>query len=103
MNQEANRAAHGLAVEERGQALKLGVLFDKIEEAEAVVDYRVNIGDESLEALGSAMAFEVKGEASEAGSGEEDGGGLESPADVVAVAMDHEDEGSGRGGREGKP
>ena len=64
---------------------------------------RVDIGNEGLEALGSTMAFKVKGKASETLLGEEDGSGLKSPADVVAIAMDHEDESSRRGGRKRKP
>lgn len=44
------------------------------------------------------MAGEIEGEAREAGAGEEDGGGLEGPADVVAVAVDHADDGAGRRG-----
>lgn len=67
------------------------------------MDNRVDIRDEGFETFGSAMAFEVESEAGETHLGEEDGSGLEGPADVVAVAMDHEDEGSGRGGRQRKP
>lgn len=44
------------------------------------------------------MAFVVSGEAGEAVLGEEDRGGLEGPADVVAVAVDHTDDATCRGG-----
>lgn len=43
------------------------------------------------------MALEVKGKASKAHLGEEDWGGLEGPADVIAIAMDHADDGFWRG------
>ena len=49
------------------------------------------------------MAGQVEGVAGEAGGGEEDGGGLEGPADIVAVAMDHADHGPRGGGVGGEP
>ncbi|KAG2680223.1 hypothetical protein I3760_11G088100 [Carya illinoinensis] len=45
-----------------------------------------------------AMAFEVKSEAWETVLGKEDKGSLEGLADVIAVAMDHADEATSRGG-----
>lgn len=65
------------------------------------MDDEIDAGDEGLETLRSAVALEVEREAGEAHLGEEDGGGLEGPADVVAVAVDHEDDGAWRG--EGEP
>lgn len=70
----------------------MGELFDEIEEKDAVLDDEVDVGDEGSEAVGSAVGFEVESEAGEAVLGEEDWGGLEGPADVVAVAVDHEDD-----------
>lgn len=81
----------------------MGVEFEEIEEGETIVNDRVNIGNEGLETLGSAMAFDVKSKTGETHLSEEDGSGLEGPADVVAIAMDHEDESSRRGGRKRKP
>lgn len=68
------------------------------------MDDEVHGGDVGADAVGSAVAFDVESEASEAVLGEEDGGGLERPADVVAVAVDHEDDATWRrrGGR-GEP
>lgn len=43
------------------------------------------------------MALKVKSKASKAHLGEEDWGGLEGPADVIAIAMDHADDGFWRG------
>lgn len=83
--------------------MKLGVEFEEIEEGETIVNDRVNIGNESLETLRSAMAFKVKSKTSETHLSKEDGSGLEGPADVVAIAMDHEDESARRGRRKGKP
>lgn len=40
------------------------------------------------------MALEVERETGEGVLGEEDRSGLEGPGDVVAVAVDHEDEGA---------
>lgn len=99
MNQKANRAAHGFSVEERRKMLKFGILFDEIEQGEAILDDEIDVGDEGFETARSAVAFEVESEAGEALLGEEDGGGLESPADVVSIAVDHEDERSRRGER----
>ncbi len=64
---------------------------------------KINIGYESPETLRLAMAFQVKSKAGKTLLGKEDWGGLEGPADVVAVAVDHADEGTWRGGGEGKP
>lgn len=80
----------------------MGVLFDEIEEKDAVLDDEVDVGDEGSEAVGSAVGFEVESEAGEAVLGEEDWGGLERPADVVAVAVDHEDDATWRVG-DGEP
>lgn len=82
--------------------MKLGVLFDEIEEKDAVLDDEVDIGDEGSEAVGLTVGFEVESEAGEAVLGEEDWGGLEGPADVVAVAVDHEDDATWRVG-DGEP
>lgn len=62
----------------------------------------MDVGDEGPEAVGLAVAFEVESEAGETLLGEENWGGLEGPADVVAVAVDHEDEATWRG-EEGQP
>lgn len=62
-----------------------------VEEGEAVLDEEIDAGDEGFETFGSAVGFEVESEAGEAVLGEEDRRGLEGPADVVAVAVDHED------------
>jgi len=80
--------------------LELGVLlFDGVEEGEAIVCDQVHGGDEGFEAFGVAVALEVHGEAGEPRLGQEDGSRLEGPGDVVAVAVDHEDDGAwgGRG------
>lgn len=105
MEEEANRAAHRLAKEERREGVELRVLFDGIEEGKAVLDDKIDAGYESLEAVGSAMALEVESEAGETLLGKKDGSGLEGPRDVVAVAVDHEDEGARRrrSGGKGKP
>lgn len=99
VDEKADRTAHGLAVEETRQALKVGVLLDGSEEGEAVVDDKIDVRDEGPEALGSAMALEVESETSETHLSEEDWSGLEGPADVVAVTVDHEDDGAWRGER----
>jgi len=100
VDEEADGGAHGLAEEERGEVLELGVLlFDGVEEGEAIVCDEVYGGDEGFEAFGVAVALEVDGEAGESRLGQEDGGRLEGPGDVVAVAVDHEDDGAwGDGG-----
>lgn len=105
MDQEANRTSHRLAVEEGRQAMELRVLFDGIEEGKAILDDKINAGYESPKTVGSAMAFEVESEAGETLLGKKDGGGLESPTDVVSIAMDHEDEAArrSRSGGKGKP
>ncbi|CAL9004443.1 unnamed protein product, partial [Prunus brigantina] len=54
------------------------------------------------QAVGLAVTFEVESEAGETLLGEENWGGLEGPADVVAVAVDHEEEATWRG-EEGQP
>lgn len=81
--------------------MKFWVLFDGFEEGEAILYNKVHARDEGLEALGTAMALKVKSKASETHLGKEDRGGLEGPGDVVAVAVDHEDEATWRG--EGEP
>lgn len=48
-----------------------------------------------------AVALEVKGETGETHLGQIDRGGLKGPADVVSVAVHHEDEAAWRGA--GKP
>lgn len=45
------------------------------------------------------MALKVKGEAGETHLGKENWSGLEGPADVVAIAMDHTDKGAGWSGK----
>lgn len=102
VDQEAEGAAHGLAVEEAGEAAELRGAADGVEVGEAVVGDGGEVGEEGAEAGGTAVAGEVEGAAGEAVAGEEDGGGLEGPADVVAVAVDHADEGA-RGRRRGQP
>lgn len=47
------------------------------------------------------MAFQVDGDGGEARFGEEDRGGLEGPADVITVAVDHTNEATWRGGERG--
>jgi hypothetical protein len=92
VDEEADGPAHGLPEQEARQP---GVLLpppDGAEEGEQVGDGGIEVGDERAEAVGAAMAGEVGGEAGEAGAGEEDGRGLERPADVVAVAVHHEHE-----------
>lgn len=102
MDQEANGAAHGFAIEEERDGLEFWVLLDGVEEGEAVADNVVDVGNKSPETLGATMALEVESEGGEAHLGEENRGGLESPADVVAIAVDHADDGTWRGG-EGLP
>lgn len=48
------------------------------------------------------MALEIKSKCCATDLGEQDGSVLEGPTDVVAIAMDHEDE-STRGGVEREP
>lgn len=98
MDQKAEGAAHRFAEEEAREALQPGGLPDGAEVGEAVAGDGVDVGNEGAEALGAAVAREVEGEAGEPVLGEEDGGGLEGPADVVAVAVDHTDQGSGTAG-----
>ncbi|KAL6293411.1 hypothetical protein ACE6H2_001553 [Prunus campanulata] len=57
----------------------------------------MDVGDEGLEAVGLTVAFEVESESGETLLGEVNWGGLEGRVDVVAVAVDHEDEATGRG------
>ncbi|PQQ21631.1 hypothetical protein Pyn_15074 [Prunus yedoensis var. nudiflora] len=57
----------------------------------------MDVGDEGPEAVGLTVAFEVESESGETMLGEVNWGGLEGPADVVAIVMDHEDEATGRG------
>lgn len=92
VDEQADRAAHGLPEQEAGQRRVLLPLLNGAEESEEVGDGGLERGDEGAEAVGAAVAREVGGEAGEAGAGQEDGRGLERPADVVAVAVDHEDE-----------
>lgn len=99
MDEEADRAAHGLAVEETRKSLKFRVLLDGSEEGEAILDDEIDVRNEGFEALRSAMAFEVESETGETHLSEEDCSGLECPADVVAVTVDHEDDGAWRGER----
>lgn len=83
--------------------MKLRVLLNGIEERDDVIDdevYGRNIG---ADAVRSAMTFNVESKASETHLSEKDGSGLESPADVIAVAMDHEDETTWRRRARGKP
>lgn len=96
--EEGDCAAHGLAVEEAGQAVEAREVLNGGEEGEAILHGEVDVGDEGFEAAGVAVALEVEGEASETHLGEEDWGGLEGPGDVVAVAVDHEDDGAWWGG-----
>lgn len=98
MDQEAEGTAHGFTIQEAAAAAStivivtgIGILFDDgAEVGYAVFNHGIEIWNEGLEPLRSAMAGEIEGEAGEAVLGQEDGGGLEGPADVVAIAMDHE-------------
>lgn len=56
------------------------------------MDDEIDVWDEGWGAFRVAVTFDVESETSEAVLGEEDGGGLKSPADVVAIAVDHTDE-----------
>jgi len=103
VDEQADGAAHGLPEEEAGQARVLLPRPDGAEEGEEVGDGGVEVGHEGAEAVGAAVAREVGGEAGEPGPREEDRRGLERPADVVAVAVDHEDERLGARGRAGPP
>lgn len=49
----------------------------------------VEIWKEGLEAVGSAVAGKIESIAGESMLGQEDRGGLEGPADVVAIPMNH--------------
>lgn len=92
VDHQAYGAAHGLAVEETGEVAEFRVLlFNGIEEGEAIVCGEVYVGDEGFEAVGLAVALEVECETREGVLCEEDWGSLEGPGDVVAVAVDHED------------
>lgn len=103
VDEQADGAAHGLPEEEAGQARVLLPRPDGAEEGEDVGDGGVEVGNEGAEAVGAAVAREVGGEAGEPGPREEDRRGLERPADVVAVAVDHEDERLGARRRAGSP
>lgn len=105
MDQERDRASHRFSEEEPRQVSVVRVLLlDGVDEGDDVGDDEVHGGDVGADAVGSAVAFDVESEAGEAVLGEEDGCGLERPADVVAVAVDHEDEATWRGrGGGGEP
>jgi len=103
VDEQADGPAHGLPEEEAGQARVLLPRPDGAEEGEEVGDGGVEVGHEGAEAVGAAVAREVGREAGEPGPREEDRRGLERPADVVAVAVDHEDERPGPLGRAGPP
>jgi hypothetical protein len=92
VDEQADGPAHGLPEEEAGQARILRPRPDGAEEGEEVGDGGVEVGHEGAETVGTAVAREVGGEAGEPEAREEDRRGLERPADVVAVAVDHEDE-----------
>lgn len=104
MDQERDSSSHRFSEEEPRGGLILWLFLDRIQERNEVVDDEVHGGDVGADAVGSAVAFDVESEAGEAVLGEEDGGGLERPADVVAVAVDHEDDATWRrGGGGGEP
>lgn len=92
VDHEAYGTSHGFAVEETREVRVL--LFDGIEEWEAILCGEVYVGDECFEAVGLAVTLEIERETGEGVLGEEDRSGLEGPGDVVAVAVDHEDEGA---------
>ncbi|KAJ0983710.1 hypothetical protein J5N97_011965 [Dioscorea zingiberensis] len=52
VDEEADGAAHGLAIEEAGEVSVFGATPDGVEVRDAVLDDGVNVGDESAEALG---------------------------------------------------
>lgn len=102
MDEEADGAAHGLTIQE---ALGIGMMIvvivknkrggggggdDGVEVGDAIMDDGVEMRDEGLEAVGSAVSRQIEGVAGKAVLGQEDRGGLEGPTDVVAVAMNHE-------------
>jgi hypothetical protein len=103
VDEQADGPAHGLPEQEAGQARVLLPRPDGAEEGEEVSDGGVEVGHEGAEAVGAAVAREVGREAGEPGPREEDRRGLERPADVVAVAVDHEHERPGPLGRAGPP
>lgn len=70
MDEKADGAAHGLAVEKTGQPLKLAGFLDGSEEGEAVLDDEIDGWNEGPEALRSAMTLEIESEASETHPGE---------------------------------
>ena len=81
--------------------MKLGVLFDEIEDKDVVLNDEINVKDESSEAVGLAVGFEVESEAGEVVLGGRLGG-LEGSANVVAIIGDLEDDATWKVG-DGEP
>ncbi|KAG9452705.1 hypothetical protein H6P81_005609 [Aristolochia fimbriata] len=96
MDEKTYGPAHRFSVKERRQSGEIGFVFDGVEEGNAVLDDKIEVGDEGSEALGKAMSLEIERDGSEAHLSEKDGSGLEGPADVVPIAVDHTDDGTGR-------
>ncbi|KAG6547961.1 hypothetical protein Mapa_010782 [Marchantia paleacea] len=92
VDQQADRAAQGLAVEEFGDPSKLLLVQHGVEEFEAVVGGALHVREEASEALGQTMALEIRCAGRVSHVRKEDGRVLECPARVVAVAVHHADE-----------
>lgn len=66
----------------------------RLEEGLEVVEHQIEVRHEGPKPGWSAVTGEVCGKARKAVTGEEGGGQLHGPAGVVAVTVDHEDQGT---------